>query len=315
MSHAASQSTESPLQGVILMGSAMFILPIMDAIARHMALSEGMAPAQVTFYRFLFQLVAIIPFFLIPGTRLTLRSERPWLNIFRGVLHGAATLCFFTAVKYMPFADVFAIYFVEPFILTGLSAVFLKEQVGWRRWTAIGIGFIGALIVIQPSFEKFGLISLLPLACAALFAFYMFLNRAAGVKDAPVTMQTMAAIGGMAIMAVALGTAGGAGLPDFAPSLPKSLSGLLLLLLLGAISGYGHILVVRAFRLAPMSLLAPLQYFEIIAASLLGYFLFGEFPSGSKWLGIGIIVGSGLFIIWREQVRASKAAKASASLH
>ncbi len=93
-------------------------------------------------------------------------------------------------------------------------------------------------------------------------------------------------------------------MPDFEMSLPASVLGLVLLLVLGTISGYAHMLIVRAFRLAPLSLLAPFQYFEIISATVLGYALFNDFPNFSKWIGIFIIVASGLFIIWRERLQS-----------
>lgn len=286
------------------MAGAMIILPTMDAIAKYMATFEGMSPGQITFYRFFFQLVCTLPLLFTMLGASALSAKRPWLNLLRGMLHGAASLLFFVAVKYMPLADVFAIYFVEPFMLAALSAIFLGDRVDWRRWLAIAVGFGGAMIVIQPSFEIFGLKALLPVACAFLFALYLFMNRAIGEADSPLTMQTMAGIGGTVFMAVSLWTGSTLGNPDFAPSLPTSWLGLVLLLILGSISGYAHMLVVRAFRLAPLSLLAPFQYFEIISATVLGYALFGDFPNASKWLGILIIVGSGLFIIWRERAQA-----------
>ena len=290
--------------GMALMAGCMLVLPVMDAIAKYMANVEGMSPGQVTFYRFFFQLACTLPLLLLLQGARAVKAKRPWLNLLRGVLHGAASLIFFTAVKYMPLADVFAIYFVEPFILTALSALFLGERVGWRRWLAIAIGFGGAMIVIQPSYEIFGLKALLPVACAFLFALYMFLNRAIGDADSPMTMQTFAGIGGTLFMGLALGIGNIAESDDFTLSLPASATALLLLILLGSISGYIHLLVVKAFRMAPLSILAPFQYFEIIAAVFLGYVLFNDFPTPSKWLGILIIVGSGLFILWREQQRS-----------
>ncbi|MBO9098494.1 MULTISPECIES: DMT family transporter [unclassified Rhizobium] len=298
----ADSSFQNPLRGMLIMAGAMVVLPVMDAIAKYMATFEGMSPGQVTFYRFFFQLLCTLPLLLAGGSAFSTR--RPWMNLLRGVLHGAASLLFFVAVKYMPLADVFAIYFVEPFILVCLSALFLGDRVGWRRWLAIVVGFGGAMIVIQPSFEIFGLKALLPVACAFLYAIYLFMNRAIGEADSPLAMQTMAGIGGTVFMAGALFVGNAAGAVDFSLSLPGSTLGLLLLLILGSISGYAHILVVRAFRLAPLSLLAPFQYFEIISATVLGYALFGDFPNLSKWIGIAIIVGSGLFIIWRERVNS-----------
>ncbi|AYG68185.1 MULTISPECIES: DMT family transporter [unclassified Rhizobium] len=300
----AVSAQQNPLRGMTIMASAMILLPTMDAIAKYMASFEGMSPGQVTFYRFFFQIVCMLPLLVTTTGRSAFSAKRPWMNLLRGALHGAASLLFFAAVKYMPLADVFAIYFVEPFMLTALSALFLGDKVGWRRWLAIVIGFVGAMIVIQPSFEIFGLKALLPVACAFLFALYLFMNRAVGEADSPLTMQVMAGVGGTLFMAFVLFAGASAGIGDFEPSLPASALGLVLLLILGSISGYAHMLVVRAFRLAPLSLLAPFQYFEIISATVLGYAIFGDFPNLSKWIGIAIIVSSGLFIIWRERAQS-----------
>lgn len=303
--HSASASTDRTVPGMALMAFCMIVLPMMDAIAKYMATFETMSPGQVTFYRFFFQLVVLAPlFFWSVGSFRDVK--RPWMNLLRGALHAAASLLFFTAVKYMPLADVFAIYFVEPFLLTIMSAIFLGERVGWRRWLAILVGFAGAMIVIQPSYAIFGPTSLLPIACAALFTLYLFLNRALGDADSPLTMQMMSGLGGTLFMGVILVIGHLAGQTDFAMSLPSSTLGLTLLVILGSLSGYVHLLVVRAFRMASLSLLAPFQYFEIISATVLGYLLFSDFPTPSKWLGIAIIVASGLFIIWREQVARAR---------
>ena len=120
-------------------------------------------------------------------------------------------------------------------------------------------------------------------------------------------MQTVSGLGGALFMGIAIIGGHAAGSADFTPSLPSSLPGFVLLVILGAISGYAHLLVVRAFRMAPLSVLAPFQYFEIISATILGYLLFSDFPNLSKWIGITIIVASGLFILWRERMRATKA--------
>ncbi|KQU79854.1 hypothetical protein ASD52_10720 [Ensifer sp. Root142] len=289
------------MQGVAIMLFAMIILPGMDVIAKYMAVVEGMAPAQVTFYRFFFQLVATLPLLITVGGLRALRPKRLWLNLLRGVLLAAAALFFFISVKYMPLADVFAIYFVEPFILTCLSALILREKVDWRRWLAIAVGFAGAMIVIQPSFAVFGATSLLPVACASVFACYLLLNRAVGTADSPLTMQTIAGIGGTLFMVGVIAIGDQMGVADFEPSLPKTALGWALVVILGSLSGYGHLLVVKAFQAAPVSLLAPFAYFEIVTATALGYLIFGDFPSVSKWLGIAIIVVSGLFMIWRER--------------
>ena len=299
------KTSENPLKGMAIMASCMAILPVMDAIAKYMANFEGMSPGQVTFYRFLFQFLSLLPLALL-SARSLIHANRPWMNLLRGTLHASASLMFFAAVKYMPLADVFAIYFVEPFMLTMMSAIFLGERVGWRRWLAIVVGFGGAMIVIQPSYSIFGWTALLPVACAFLFTLYLFLNRAIGESDSPLVMQTIAGLGGTVFMGLAMTAGSSFGVADFEPSLPASALGLLLLVVLGSISGYMHLLVVKAFRMAPLSLLAPFQYFEIISATVLGYALFGDFPTASKWFGILIIVASGLFIIWREHAQSKQ---------
>ena len=305
--HNPAAQTQNTMQGMAIMAFAMLVLPVMDAIAKYMATFEDMSPGQVTFYRFFLQLLCTLPLLMFGAGLAAFRVKRPWMNLLRGVLHAAASLLFFTAVKYMPLADVFAIYFVEPLMLTAMSALFLGDKVGWRRWTAIVVGFCGAMIVIQPSFEIFGWKAFLPVGCAFLYTLYLFLNRSLGDADTPLAMQTVSAIGGTLFMVVALGIGHGLfGDEDFAPSLPQSGLSFALLLILGSLSGYAHLLVVRAFRLAPISLLAPFQYFEIISATVLGYILFSDFPTLSKWSGIAIIVASGLFIIWREQQVTSR---------
>ncbi|AZN73782.1 DMT family transporter [Georhizobium profundi] len=286
------------------MSVGMLILPVMDGIGKYLATEQAMSPGQVSFYRFIVQLILTVAAIALVSGRPGFKSNRFWLNILRGFLIGGASLCFFAAVKYMPIADALAIFFVEPFILTALSALILGEKVGWRRWAAIGLGFIGALIVIQPSFARFGFIAFLPLGTASLFAVYMLLNRSLGVHDGPMVMQYLAGIGGTVMIALAMGIGSVVGITDLAPSWPANGLSLSLVLLLGFLAAVGHGLVVLAFQKAPASLLAPFQYLEIISAVLIGYLVFSDVPSASKWVGIAIIVASGLFIFRRERIVA-----------
>jgi drug/metabolite transporter (DMT)-like permease len=293
-------TTSQQLQGVSLMAGAMFLLPMMDAIAKWLSTVDSVSPGTVTLFRFAFQavLAAII---IVPTTGLrSLRPAKLWGNLFRGFLMGVGGLCFYAAIKYMPLADAIAVFFVEPLMLTLLSAIVLKEHVGWRRWIAVATGFIGTLIVIQPSWELFGWVSVLPLVTAASFALYLMLNRRYGTADTPLVMQLYAGVGGTLTVLVALffGTALQVG--DMIFSLPANALSWSLLLLMGVIATTGHQLITNASRLAPASLLAPFQYLEIVMAVLIGLLVFSEFPSASKWLGIAIIVASGAYLIWRE---------------
>jgi drug/metabolite transporter (DMT)-like permease len=301
---AVQAANSSHAQGMMIMSVGMLILPVMDGIGKYLATEQAMSPGQVSFYRFIVQLILTVAAIALVSGRSGFKSNRFWLNILRGFLIGGASLCFFAAVKYMPIADALAIFFVEPFILTALSALILGEKVGWRRWAAIGLGFIGALIVIQPSFARFGFIAFLPLGTASLFAVYMLLNRSLGVHDGPMVMQYLAGIGGTVMIALAMGIGSVVGITDLAPSWPANGLSFSLVLLLGFLAAVGHGLVVLAFQKAPASLLAPFQYLEIISAVLIGYLVFSDVPSASKWVGIGIIVASGLFIFRRERIVA-----------
>jgi drug/metabolite transporter (DMT)-like permease len=293
-------TTSQQVRGVMTMAGAMFFLPMMDAIAKWLSTVDSLPPATVTLFRFVVQTILTLAIILaLTGAR-SLKPVKFWGNMFRGVLMGLGSLCFFAAVKYMPLADAMAVFFVEPLMLTVLSALILKEHVGWRRRIAVAIGFIGTLIVIQPSWELFGWISLLPLGTAAAFAFYLILNRQYGTADTPLVMQLYAGLGGAITVAVALLLGMLFNVGDMTLQLPSSGMSWFLLFMIGAIAAGGHLLVTQASRLAPASLIAPFQYLEIVMAVLIGLIVFHEFPTPSKWLGIAIIVGSGIYLIWRE---------------
>lgn len=292
---------EAHVKGMAIMVLSVLLLPLMDAIGKWLAMVDNMPPATVTFMRFFIQCWLMFFILLIVGGFAALRTQYLAGNLIRGALMGFGGLCFFTAVKYMPLADAMAVFFAEPLILTLFSAIFLKEKVGWRRFSAVGIGLIGTMIVIQPSFEIFGAVSLLPLATAVTFAIYLILNRKYGAKESPLVMQFYAGVGGWMFAGVAMIFGTAAGLGDLSFGLPHGIQPWLLLLLLGTIGTVSHLMVVQAFKLAPASMLAPFQYLEIVNAVLVGLIVFGDFPTPSKWCGIAIIVGSGFYVFMRER--------------
>lgn len=285
------------LRGLALVTLAMMVLPAQDTIAKY--LSDDISPAQISWTRFLLQTLFTLPFLLyFQGSR-GLVPNRLWPNIARGALIAISSTLFFAAISLMPLADALAVFFIEPFVLTILSSVVDKEQVGWRRRLAVLAGFVGVLIVVQPSWNVFGPISLLPAAGGTLFAVYVLLNRRQSAFDSSLTMQFAAGASALGIMTVCLAAGWLTGLPDLSPS---SVDGgeAALLVLMGVFGTSGHLLFVQASRLAPSSLVAPMQYVEIVFAVLFGYVIFGDFPTAWKWIGIIIIVGSGAYVFWRE---------------
>lgn len=294
-------------RGMTIMAAAMLILPLMDIIGKWLATVDRLSPGQIALARFLVQFVVLVPLIAFISGISDLRPLHLWSNLLRGALLGLASLLFFVAVKYMPVADAIAVFFVEPLLLTALSALILKEKIGWRRRIAVAIGFIGALIVIQPSYELFGPVSLLPLCTAALFAFYLILNKRLAIDDKPVVMQMVAGAGASVTLGLAVLGGTAIGIADMTPAMPIHAISWALLVIIGLLSAGGHLMVIQAFRYAPASLLAPFQYFEIVTAAGIGLLLFGDFPTPAKWLGIAIIIASGLYTFWRErEIRATE---------
>lgn len=288
---------------MLMMAAGVIVIPAIDAIAKY--LSDALAPGQIAASRFLFQLLFLLPIVLV--TRRPLVSGHIGLNALRGMLISSATLLFFWALQHLPIADTIAIFFVEPLILTLIAALFLGEQVGWRRLSAIIVGFAGALLIIQPSFQTVGSPAFLPLGAALCFAVYLALTRRIAAAEDVLTMQLWAGIFGLLTLSLAIGVGEAASIPVLDPSWPDA-GQWLLLAALGMIATFGHLLIVGALRRASPSILAPFQYLEILGATVLGVLIFDDFPDLLTWAGILIIVASGLYVFHRERRLARETA-------
>lgn len=300
---AAPPAEALPLKGLLLMIAGVMSLPVLDTFAK--LLTETTSAGQVAWVRFVVQSLILLPFLLWrPGNR-PWRPEKPLLQAMRGVLIAAATLFYFSALAEMPIPDALAIFFVEPLLLTALSALFLGEKVGWRRFSAVGVGLIGALVIIGPKFDSVGATALLPLGAATCFAAYIALTRQLGGSTGAVAMQFYAGLAGALVMgpALLLGDAAGVGFLELNWPAGRDWA---LILGLGVAATAAHLLIVAALRHAAASLLAPFQYMEMISATLLGLLVFGDFPDGGVWLGVALIIGSGLFVFWRERQLARR---------
>lgn len=288
---------QNALLALLLMTSAMLMVPVMDIIAKY--LTSGMHPLQVTFGRFFFQLLFSIAAALALWRLPRPGGTQPVVNYLRGILLAAASLCFFIAVKYMSVATAISIFFVEPMVLTVLAAVLLKESVGPRRIGAIIVGLAGALIILRPNLAEIGLVSLLPVCTAVIFAFYLLITRLYPARDDLVTIQFSAGLAGSLFLGAMLAFGSVFHIGDIDVVWPSGWQAGLLAII-GLISFAAHGLVVAAFQRGSASLLAPLQYLEIVSATLFGFLVFADFPDGRTWIGIGLIVGSGLYITYRE---------------
>ncbi len=281
--------------GMMLMAGAMIIAPIVGAMGKW--LSTSIAPGEIAWARFFFQIVLLLPFLAVHWRGM---GPHIGLQMLRGVLIAGATLCFFAAVRVIPLADAMAIFFIEPLVLSLFSALFLREPIGWWRVMAAFVGFGGALIVIQPSYQVFGPEAILPVGSAVCLAAYLMLTRQLAVGGDAIMLAISASIFGCIALSIALGIGYITEIDTLTPSWP-TVGQWGLMFAMGAVATVTHVLIVYAFRLTRASVLAPFQYLEIISATAFGVFIFGDFPEPAMWLGLAIIVAAGLYVFNRER--------------
>ena len=218
------------------------------------------------------------------------RLERPRLQLLRMVLSTVDVAAFFAATAYLPLADVITFYLAVPIFVTAGSAIFLGEAVGWRRWSAVAVGFCGVLVALQPSTHSFTWPALIALCGSASFATLMLMTRT--LRAAPDVVLASTQFAGSLIFGAVMGP-----LTWVAPSLADYG-----LFFLGGVTSVMALLCVnRSLKLAPASVVVPYQYTMIIWAVLFGYAVFGDLPSMATVAGAAIIVAAGLYIFLRER--------------
>jgi drug/metabolite transporter (DMT)-like permease len=292
------------LPGIAMMLGFCAIAPLIDVAAKMAA--QSVTITQVTLFRMLVQALLMLPVVWVLGQSLRLSRAMTKLMALRALMLLGSTYTFVGAVAVMPIADALAIVFVEPFILLVLGALIFGEQVGPRRIIASVIGFLGALLVIQPNFAAFGAVALLPLGTAMFFALYMLLTRRITREVAPEVMQAQTALFGTVMMLPVLGIGHvmGWGALMVGPAQPVVW---VQLFCVGLAATVSHMMITYALRFAPSATLAPLHYLEIISAVAVGWLFFQDWPNLMSWAGIAVITGSGLYIIARERALARMA--------
>lgn len=265
--------------------------------------------------------MAVLLAVLVPrhGGLAALRTRRPGLHLLRGCCVVLDNMAFFLALATLPLAEGVAIFFVAPLLIAVASVVFLGEHVGPRRWTAIAIGLVGVLVVLRPGSELFQPAALLPVAAACGYAALHMLTRVVGRTDGAVTMAVYIQLcfilvsGGIGL-ALGHGRFAGTGDPslDFllrAWTMPGA-GDWAILLVIGVTAAFGGFFISHAYRIAPAAAVAPFEYVAIPMSVAWGIAVFGEFPDTVALLGIALIAGSGLFMVWREsRVRADGPAR------
>lgn len=285
-----------PIWGVALMLGAMAVLPGIDVIAKVLG-REGMPVLQIVWARLALGALLTLPFALrIAGPR-GLWPARPWYHLARATLLVAATFCFFLSLHWLPIADALAIFFVQPLIVTLLSALILREHVGPRRMIAVAVGFIGTLIIIRPGLTEVNPGSWLALAAGAFLACYFVMTRAiSGQAHAMVTTFQTSLLGGLILSAVIWSV--------WVPPTPAQWA---LFVALAFIATFGHLMIVRAYDHAEASLLAPLAYTEMVTSVILGWIFFKDFPDFWTFVGVGILISCAIYISMRERAAGKPA--------
>lgn len=289
--------------GLFMMVLSVLVTPLVDVFSK--LATETMPSAEISFFRFFLQILFTLPVLIVRRTWPQLNWHTTRMHMMRGGVLCLSMLTFVAALRSMEVADAVAIFFVEPIILTILSSIILKETIGWRRYTACGVGFIGAMLVVQPSFQEVGAVAFLPIITAFCIAISAILTRMLSRHQDPFVMQVETSSWAFIFSGIIIGLGQFAGSTAFEMVWPD-LTGVIWLIGTGFTAAIGGILGIFAYRNAPPSTLAPLQYLEIVTATLFGWLVFHALPDALKWLGIAIIIGSGLYIIWRERRHASK---------
>ncbi|MDE2384306.1 MAG: DMT family transporter [Alphaproteobacteria bacterium] len=269
--------------GYILL--AMAILPLIDVAAKKLG-QQGLPVPQMVWARFFFGALFTLPFALRTDGKAALKPVNAPLNALRAFCLIMGTAFFFSALHYLPIATTLSIYFVQPLLITALSPLILKEQVGARRWAIVAAGFVGVLVIIRPGLQALNLGHVFALCAGLSSAFYFLITRLLQGRANPIvtTFQTSAI--------------GAAGLSLAAPLywLPASGPQWLMLGALGAVAIAGHYLITKAYDYGEASLLSPLNYAEMITSVILGWLFFGDFPDAYTFLGVAVLIACAIFV-------------------
>ena len=268
---------------------AWAILPFMDTIAKY--LSSELSFFQITWARYFFTVLFTLPFMFFFFRKNLTWSTQPKLQIFRGLTLLFANILFFYSISIISMAKALTLAFVAPLITTALSPIFLGEKVGVRRWSAVIIGFVGSLIVIQPGFIEFNLASISALGTGFFYGIYLVITRKLHSSDSPLLTLLLTGVVGAVLASF------------FVPVvwINPTFNQWSLLALMGIFACLGHLFLILSLKYADASKLAPFGYFEIVTNVILGYYFFGDFPHYWTWVGLAIIVCSGIYISLRER--------------
>lgn len=278
-------------RAIALMLCAVMCFATLESTAKY--LTRFYPVPQVVWARYTVHMIAML---LLLGPRMRLglvRTANPWSQLLRATLLLGSTLCNFGAISRLPLAEVKAISFVSPLLVTIFAVRLLREQVSWDRWLAVLVGFAGTLFIVRPGTAMVNPAAALALGSALCYSLYQVMTRRLSDDEDPIVTLFYTALVGFVLMSL------------FAPlvSRPVAPAHLPLFVLVGAMGALGHYLLIRALELERASILSPFGYSQLLWATLYGFVLFGDLPDLHAVIGMMIIVGSGLYVAWGHRYR------------
>ncbi|MCA0920471.1 DMT family transporter [Pseudooceanicola nanhaiensis] len=277
--------------GILLMILTTFVFSVQDAVSRHLGDNYPVEMIVMIRYWFFGVFVMVLATRQAGGLRKAAKTGYPLLQVLRGTLLVLEIGVMVVAFTLLGLVETHAVFVCYPLLVAALSGPVLGERVGWRRWLAIGVGFLGVLIVLEPGFGVFSVKSLVPLAAALMFAVYGLLTRYVSRRDTSATSFFWTGVTGAVISSVW-------GIWYWTPMTGGDWIWMGLLCMSGAL---GHYLLIRVYELAEASAVQPFAYFQLGFASVIGMIVFGEVVRLNVAIGAAVIVGAGLFTFWRER--------------
>mgnify|MGYP006241927103 FL=1 len=269
---------------------AWVMLPIMDGFAKY--LSSDLPVLQITWARYFFTVAFTLPIMFFFFRKNLVWTDKPKLQLIRGLILLTANVCFFYSISIISLAKALTLAFIAPLIVTAFSPIFLGEKVGFRRWSAVIIGFIGSMVVIRPGFVEINLASLAALGTGVMYGFYLIITRKLSSSDNPLLTLLLTGVVGSIIISFVM---------PFVWIKP-TLNQWSMMAAIGIFACVGHLFIILSLKYADASKLAPFSYFEIVTNIIIGYYFFSDFPDKWTFLGLFIIILSGIYISRRENI-------------
>ena len=269
---------------------AWVMLPIMDGFAKY--LSSDLPVLQITWARYFFTVAFTLPIMFFFFRKNLVWTDKPKLQLIRGLILLTANVCFFYSISIISLAKALTLAFIAPLIVTAFSPIFLGEKVGFRRWSAVIIGFIGSMVVIRPGFVEINLASFAALGTGVMYGFYLIITRKLSSSDNPLLTLLLTGVVGAIIISFVM---------PFVWIKP-TLNQWSMMAAIGIFACVGHLFIILSLKYADASKLAPFSYFEIVTNIIIGYYFFSDFPDKWTFLGLFIIILSGIYISRRENI-------------